>query len=696
VNGSLPIQEPDGEKSQSHQPPLYYWCGAWLVSQIEAEAIVPTRNPFWAYHEAGLVSQNNKLQFLPEPTNQFPYAGGALIIHLLRLWSLMLILVGVVAIWGMGQSLWPERPYKTALLLAIGGLNPMLLYLAGAVNNDSMIFMWGSVMLWLCLLALKHSFRWEISILIGLVGGLALLTKLNGLMLLVPWSIALLWVSWQKRSWRFLLGRGLLIGGIIALVAGWWFGRNWQIYGDPLALEIVLQVWGERLPELRTAARLWADVGYSWSNLWGRFGYGQVPLPSLIYAFFSGVCLLGLVAGGVRLWRTGWSYLLSEKRGVYWLLLATSLASYVAALFYYIFRNPTGANGRYIFPSLAALAALLTAGLFTLRPLGKRPLLSAIITLPLVSIAIYSSAIYLPWVYAPPPLLTANAAAEQFDQPANLVWADKIRLLGTAVSPPEATAGEPITVTACWEALAPIEQNYTLYVALLDYQFNSLGQIDTYPGLGTRPTTSWQPGNRFCDSYKIPVNNSISSPTVAVLDLGFYDLPSGERLTAVTAANLPAPTGLRQLKILSAQPSAPLAAPETAVARFEQGVSLVSYDWSVEETAVNQTITVQFTWHSSGPLSDSYTIFAHLLDANDNLLVQADGLPQGGAYPTNFWGAGEQIVTSHTFTIPANAPAGATHLSLGFYRLADGSRLNRTDSATELNAATLPGPAITP
>jgi len=240
-----------------------------------------------------------------------------------------------------------------------------------------------------------------------------------------------------------------------------------------------------------------------------------------------------------------------------------------------------------------------------------------------------------------------------------------------------------------------MDSNYTLIVALLDYQFNSLGQIDTYPGLGTRPTTSWQPGTRFCDAYTIPVDDNILLPTVATLDLEFYDLSSGERLTAVTTNNTPTPTGLRQVKIVPDQPVSSVT-PETTLAQFEQGVSLVDYRWSVAETAVNQTVTVQLTWHSSGPLPYSFTIFAHLLDTNDNLLVQADALPRDGAYPTNFWGANEQIVTEHTFTIPATAPVGSTQLSIGFYRLEDGSRLNRTDGSALLNSATLPGPAITP
>ncbi|MFZ1397499.1 MAG: hypothetical protein WAS33_11400 [Candidatus Promineifilaceae bacterium] len=695
TNGTLPVQEPEGEISQSHQPPLYYWTGAWLVSQIDAAKMVPTRNPFWAYAEAGLVSQNNKRQFLPESTNQFPYEGGALVVHILRLWSLLLILLGVTAVWGISQHLWPKDPHKTALMLAFCGLNPMLLYLAGAVNNDSMIFMWGSVMLWLSLLALKTSFRWDLTVFIGLVGGLALLTKLNGLMLFVPWSLALLWLSWQKNSWRFLVSRFLAIGGIISLVAGWWFVRNFQVYGDPLALNIVLQVWGERLPASRTAALLWADVRYSWTNLWGRFGYGQVPLPPFVYITFGVLALIGLLAGVGQLLQKKWWRFLEKSETVKWIMLTVTLGVYVAALFYYIYRNPTGANGRYTFPALAALAALLTAGLFALKPLAKRPFLSIPITLALIGIALYSSVIYLPWVYAPPPLLTMAEVETRIDQPANLVWDDKIRLLGTAVSTPEATAGQPITVTACWEALAPVDKNYTLYIALLDYQFNSLGQIDTYPGLGTRPTAGWQPGTRFCDAYVVRVNDSLALPTVAVVDLGFYDLASGERLTAVIAPNQPAPTGLRQIKV---NPTDPIRtpSPEETLAQFENGVSLVAYDWSVTETVVDRPITVQLTWHSSGPLPHSYIIFAHLLDANGNLLVQADRLPREGAYPTNFWGVDEQIVTEHTFIIPANAPAGPTQLNVGYYRLEDDSRLQRLNGAEQTSWVTLNGPEIRP
>lgn len=692
----LPIQAPDGEISQSHQPPLYYWVSVWLVSGVNDPGLEPTRNPFWAYDEPGVVSQTNKLQFLNEATNQFPYTGGALVIHLARLGSLIFILIGVIAVWAIGQNLWPTQPYKIALLLALSGLNPMLLYLAGAINNDSLLFMWGTVMLLLCLHALEKSFPWHLTVLIGLVSGLALITKLNGLMLLVPWSVALLWQSWQKHSWGLLLSRGFIILSLSALVAGWWFIRNDKIYGDPLALEIVLTVWGERTAENQTFSLLWADAKYSWTNLWGRFGYGQVPLPEPLYGVFGIICLISLAAGLIYLGRNIRRIIKVEANAAVWIVFLSTFSVYVAALSYYIWRNPTGANGRYTFPALAALAALLTAGLFKVAPLQKRPSLSIPITATLVGIAVYSAAVYLPWVYAPPPLLTVEQASQQIDQPADIVWNNEIRLLGTAVSPTEVTANQPIHITACWEALAPIDTNYTLFVTVLDYQSRPLGQEDTYPGLGTRPTSAWQPGTRFCDRYTLQVDDNIALPTVATVDIGFYDLASGERL-APTANSSPInpPLHLQQLKIVPISLQA-IAKPETFVAGFEQGITLIAYDWSEVKTAVNQTVTVQVTWYSSGPLGENYTIFAHLLDANGNLLVQDDGPPRDGAYPTTYWGQNEQIVTEHTFVIPENAPDGPTQLTLGFYRLEDGSRLNRLDSTANETFVTLTGPVIAP
>lgn len=45
-------------------------------------------------------------------------------------------------------------------------------------------------------------------------------------------GITLLWRGWQQGSWRIaLLGNGVVIG-VAVLVAGWWYWRNFALYGD--------------------------------------------------------------------------------------------------------------------------------------------------------------------------------------------------------------------------------------------------------------------------------------------------------------------------------------------------------------------------------------------------------------------------------------------------------------------------------
>ncbi|MCA9979122.1 MAG: glycosyltransferase family 39 protein [Anaerolineales bacterium] len=195
---SLPIQAPDGPVSQSHQPPLYYLGGAILTAGISDPQTLPERNPFWGYD--GAVSRDNKLQFIASPAYAFPYQGTALVVHVLRLWSILISLGTVLAIWLLGQTLWPNDPGKVALTLALSVLNPMFLYMAGAANNDSMVIMWGAFLLWLTIRGLQDGFTWRTTILIGLVWAGALLSKLTGLMLALPWGAAVLWTAWSKRN----------------------------------------------------------------------------------------------------------------------------------------------------------------------------------------------------------------------------------------------------------------------------------------------------------------------------------------------------------------------------------------------------------------------------------------------------------------------------------------------------------------
>jgi len=269
----LPVQEIDGPITQSHQPPLYYLLGAFLVGSIHDPQTLPERNPFWAYSRADEVSPDNKRQFIPSAADAFPYAGAALVVHILRFGSVLMALGSTIAIWLLASYLWPGNNGRIMLMLAISVLNPMFLYMAGAVNNDNLIIMLGAVLLWVVAArAIPGEFKWGDTVWLGWIWGAALLAKLSGLALASAWGTALLLTAWNKRDARFFFSRLLVISGLALIVSGWWFAHNWQVYGEPFALETMLSVWGSRPPMDVNLANFWGDVTYAWTNLWGRFG----------------------------------------------------------------------------------------------------------------------------------------------------------------------------------------------------------------------------------------------------------------------------------------------------------------------------------------------------------------------------------------------------------------------------------------
>lgn len=686
----LPIQELDEPPSQSHQPPLYYALGALLVASVDDPEIPPLNNPHWTSYKPGMVHKDNKAQYLPQKAYQFPYTGTALVMHLLRLYSAVLGALTVWVTWLIGRELWPERPWAALLTAAVVGLNPMFIYIAGAFNNDNLVTLCGTLMLWLSIRAIKHGFRWSETILIGLVWSCALLSKLPGLFLVAPWGLALGVVSWQRRNWMLLLTRGVVITAVFASLAGWWFIRNVQIYGEPLALERVLAVWGARAGRQFRFDWLLADVTNSWTNFWGRFGFGQIVLHSWFYTLLTVLSVaagVGLLWQGIRWLRTKQLKLRPEVGQ--WLVLTVTWGIYVAALFYYIFRNPTGANGRYTFPALAAFGALFTAGWLLLLPSEKmKRLVLRGLPLVLLGLNIYAAA-FLYWTYAPP---TAEFATET---PQPWRW-ESIRLLGTTLHGRTFQDGDVLALDACWQATAPIENNYTLFINISDDQFSKFGERNTQLGLGNWPTSFWVPKETFCETYRVPITAvEVTQPQLANVVVGFYDFVNDVAIPP-TLGDQPAELFVPyQVKIA---PLTPEVVPEPAVVtawQFEQGITLAGYEW--EGGTAAEPLKVTLWWETSADfatIKDDYMVFVHLVDAAGNVIAQSDIRPQQGRYPTTFWGASETIVDEHLLSIPAEAAVGETTLRIGMFRPADGGRLLRRTGADFPDRVELAGPTL--
>ena len=71
----------------------------------------------------------------------------------------------------------------------------------------------------------------------------------------------------------------MLVTMVVAgMVAGWWFLRNQLLYGEPTGFQELTELWGVRNP-LESLGLAVSELPYAWTTLWGRFGFGQIPLP---------------------------------------------------------------------------------------------------------------------------------------------------------------------------------------------------------------------------------------------------------------------------------------------------------------------------------------------------------------------------------------------------------------------------------
>jgi hypothetical protein len=105
-----------------------------------------------------------------------------------------------------------------------------------------------------------------------------------------------------------------------------------------------------------------------------------------------------------------------------------------------------------------------------------------------------------------------------------------IQLLGVDVGTASAiTSTVPLTLT--WQALAPVPEDYTVFVHLLA-DGAKVSQSDARPCGGECPTPDWLPGQIVVDRHEVLLPPD-APPGPYRLALGLYQLGSGERVPVV-------------------------------------------------------------------------------------------------------------------------------------------------------------------
>jgi 4-amino-4-deoxy-L-arabinose transferase-like glycosyltransferase len=120
------------------------------------------------------------------------------------------------------------------------------------------------------------------------------------------------------------------------------------------------------------------------------------------------------------------------------------------------------------------------------------------------------------------------------------------RLDGYSVQPASITRGTlALFVALQWSTAAPIADNYTVFVHLLNGEGQLVAQSDSEPVSGTRPTSGWRPGEAIRDQHALQLPPDLPAGDYTLV-AGMYDWRTGERLLAgeadaVHLTTLPAP-----------------------------------------------------------------------------------------------------------------------------------------------------------
>ncbi len=326
----------DGEQYEAHQPPAYYVLTAGFARLL------------------GVTDVGQKTAIRLRWLNALIGAGTVLGVYFL-------------ALWGFGRK-------DVALVGAtFAAVLPMLCALDGAVSNDPLLFLTFTWCLALLARGIVSGWSWKLAVGVGLLMGVAFLTKTTSLAL-VP-TVACAGFLGKKAPARFLWC-ALAIALVMALP--WWL-RNKELYGDLFALSAFNAGFNnphpaDIIPGLPGGALEYWTNWFGWwtiRSFFGAFGYmdifmnsSGVPMPPTSAGDHE--VMYRLLTAGFIFLAAGWALSLRqpEARAYGPVHVLNGLFLFlVFALFLRFNLTFFQAQGRYLIPAIGPIACGIGFGL---------------------------------------------------------------------------------------------------------------------------------------------------------------------------------------------------------------------------------------------------------------------------------------------------------------------------------------------
>lgn len=185
-----------------------------------------------------------------------------------------------------------------------------------------------------------------------------------------------------------------------------------------------------------------------------------------------------------------------------------------------------------------------------------------------------------------------------------------------------------------------------------------------------------------------------------------HDLPAGNYPLTIQLKNLSTNTVLPMQQSLgslavTAQPH-PVNT-DHLLANFRQRVGLVKATvwgngrraiapWQATDALIahpGDALNIILTWEALAVPEQSYTVFVHLIDANNVPHIALDYTPLGGSVPTHLWIPkwlpGQRLLDPYRMALPPELPPGTYFIEVGLYEFIGQRRLHISDQNGNLN-----------
>lgn len=657
---------------ENHQPPLYYAAGALLISWTQRNDIEAYLEPNGLIFLRGLPQDNaNKWLHSPNP----PQGDTLVALWVLRLYSLGLSTTTLFLIYRAARlfaELIGEKTEAFALtvMLLVASI-PTFIAIGASVNNDNLVTLLYTAGVYQTLRLWRYGITRRDTIILCLLLGMIALTKITGLTLFgVVYGTLALGVVMR----RFTVRQAALIIGTTALTAavfaGWWYIRNWSLYGDPLAVAATSTLWGREFSVATESGDVFAEISRIWRSFWMMMGHLHWPVwgPAWLYTYATIISLAGVTGLLMRVaLRDKSSFALRSWRlvGSFFVLLLALLLPVLALVVGT--RGVDISYGRLLFPSLVGFGPLLVVGW---RRLSGR--FAPLLIMPLAVMALLPGVRELPQAY-PPLEIVETLPAEAV--PVN-VAADELTILAYETRDDVLAPGDAVRF---WLYVRGANsENPALFATLLDpVTGQALGKTAVYPG--TAPTDALTEDTIYRAPLRVRLDAAAEplSPRAVRLQLGWQTMLDTNYLP-LTRDDLPLASLILNAGVLI-DPTYTTPAPQTPVnAVFsdfdgEDVIVLQGYTLETPHASPGDGLNLTLNWRVLDEMQADYVVTVQLLGEADALAGQDDGDVTG--YPTSAWRMGPDVVDERTITVDAAAVPGKYRLAVGWYRLDDFARL---------------------